>query len=222
MVVDLDASDPLAAFRDRFLIPDGVIYMNGNSLGPLSRDAKERMDEVVNNEWGNELIRGWNSAGWYELPWRLGDKIGRLIGAASGETVVCDSTSVNLFKAVAAAFAMRPGRNKIVTEAGNFPTDLYILDGLRRFVGEDCVVDIRPREEVADAIDSETAVVVLTHVHYVSGALFPMADITAKAHAAGDAAQRCRRRLRCWLRLQTSQRRPGCASIHLRRETPSR
>jgi len=188
MVVDLDASDPLAAFRDRFLIPDGVIYMNGNSLGPLSRDAKERMDEVVNNEWGNELIRGWNSAGWYELPWRLGDKIGRLIGAASGETVVCDSTSVNLFKAVAAAFAMRPGRNKIVTEAGNFPTDLYILDGLRRFVGEDCVVDIRPREEVADAIDSETAVVVLTHVHYVSGALFPMADITAKAHAAGALA----------------------------------
>ena len=188
MVVDLDASDPLAAFRDRFLIPEGVIYMNGNSLGPLSRDAKERMDEVVNNEWGNELIRGWNSAGWYELPWRLGDKIGRLIGAASGETVVCDSTSVNLFKAVAAAFAMRPGRNKIVTEAGNFPTDLYILDGLRRFVGEDCVVDIRPREEVADAIDSETAVVVLTHVHYVSGALFPMADITAKAHAAGALA----------------------------------
>lgn len=188
MVVDLDASDPLAAFRDRFLIPDGVIYMNGNSLGPLSRDAKERMDYVVSNEWGNELIRGWNSAGWYELPWRLGDKIGRLIGAASGETVVCDSTSVNLFKAVAAAFSMHPGRNKIVTEAGNFPTDLYILDGLRRFVGEDCVVDIRPREEVADAIDSETAVVVLTHVHYVSGALFPMADITAKAHAAGALA----------------------------------
>jgi kynureninase len=188
MVVDLDASDPLAAFRDRFLIPDGVIYMNGNSLGPLSRDAKERMDYVVSNEWGNELIRGWNSAGWYELPWRLGDKIGRLIGAASGETVVCDSTSVNLFKAVAAAFSMRPGRNKIVTEAGNFPTDLYILDGLRGFVGEDCVVDIRPREEVADAIDSETAVVVLTHVHYVSGALFPMADITAKAHAAGALA----------------------------------
>ncbi len=188
MVVDLDASDPLAAFRDRFLIPDGVIYMNGNSLGPLSRDAKERMDYVVSNEWGNELIRGWNSAGWYELPWRLGDKIGRLIGAASGETVVCDSTSVNLFKAVAAAFSMHPGRNKIVTEAGNFPTDLYILDGLRGFVGEDCVVDIRPREEVADAIDSETAVVVLTHVHYVSGALFPMADITAKAHAAGALA----------------------------------
>ena len=185
MAIDLDANDPLAAFRERFLIPEGIIYMNGNSLGPLTRDAKERMDDVVSNEWGNELIRGWNSAGWYELPWRLGDKIGRLVGAASGETVVCDSTSVNLFKAVAAAFAMRPGRNKIVTEAGNFPTDLYILDGLRRFVGEDCIVDIRAREDVADAIDSDTAVVVLTHVHYVSGALFPMAAITAKAHDVG-------------------------------------
>jgi len=185
MVDDLDANDPLAAFRERFLIPPGIVYMNGNSLGPLSRDAKQKMDDVVSNEWGNELVRGWNSAGWYELPWRLGDKIGRLIGAASGETVVCDSTSVNLFKAVAAAFAMRPGRNKIVTEAGNFPTDLYILDGLRRFIGEDCVVDIRPRAEVADAICSDTAVVVLTHVHYVSGAIFPMADITARAHDAG-------------------------------------
>ncbi len=182
---DLDANDPLADFRERFLIPDGIIYMNGNSLGPLTCDARDRIKKTVNDEWGEELIRGWNSAGWYELPWRLGDKIGQLIGAAKGEVVVCDSTSVNLFKAVAAAFKMRPGRNKIVTEAGNFPTDLYILDGLRRFVGEDCVVDIRPREEVADAIDSDTAVVVLTHVHYVSGALFPMADITAKAHDVG-------------------------------------
>jgi kynureninase len=185
MATDLDANDPLAVFRERFLIPDGITYMNGNSLGPLSRDAKERMDKVVGHEWGNELVRGWNSAGWYDLPWRLGDKIGHLIGANGGETVICDSTSVNLFKAVAAAFAMRPGRNKIVTEAGNFPTDLYILDGLRRFVGEDCVIDIRPRDEVLQAIDSDSAVVVLTHVHYVSGALFPLADITAKAHEAG-------------------------------------
>jgi len=185
MVADLDASDPLAAFRDRFLIPDGVIYMNGNSLGPLTRDAKARMDKVIGEEWGTELIRAWNSAGWYELPWRLGDKIGCLIGAASGQTVVCDNTSVNLFKAAAAAFALRPERKKIVTEAGNFPTDLYMLDGLRRFLGDECEVDIRPRAEVLDAIDADTAVVVLTHVHYVSSAIFPMADITAGTQEAG-------------------------------------
>ncbi len=185
MAADADASDPLAAFRDRFLIPDGVIYMNGNSLGPLTRDAKARMDKVIGEEWGTELIRAWNSAGWYELPWRLGDKIGCLIGAASGQTVVCDNTSVNLFKAAAAAFALRPERKKIVTEAGNFPTDLYMLDGLRRFLGDECEVEIRPRAEVLDAIDADTAVVVLTHVHYVSSAIFPMADITAGTQEAG-------------------------------------
>lgn len=185
MVMDLDAGDTLAAFRGRFLIPDGIIYMNGNSLGPLTRDAQQRMDRVVNEEWGNELIRGWNSAGWYALPWRLGDKIGELMGAAPGQTVVCDSTSVNLFKAVAAAFAIHEGRTTIVTEAGNFPTDLYVLDGLRRFIGDDCTVDIRPRGEVIEAINSDTAVVVLTHVHYVSAAVYPMAEVTAQAHAAG-------------------------------------
>jgi len=184
-VMNPDAGDPLAPFRDRFLIPDGIIYMNGNSLGPLTRDARDRMDKVVGDEWGTELIRGWNSAGWYELPWRLGDKIGRLVGAEPGETVVCDSTSVNLFKATAAAFTLRPGRKKIVTEAGNFPTDVYMLDGLRCFLGDECEVDIRPRDKVIDAIDADTAVVVLTHVHYVSSAVFPMTDVTARAHDAG-------------------------------------
>ena len=182
MVTDLDASDPLAQFQQRFLIPDGIVYMNGNSLGPLTRDAQLRMDKVVNDEWGRELIRGWNSAGWYELPWRVGDKIGQLAGAAPGETVVCDSTSVNLFKVVAAAFLMQEGRNTIVTEAGNFPTDLYMLDGLKRFVGDECNIDIHARDDVVSSINSKTAVVVLTHVHYVSAAIFPMADITARAH----------------------------------------
>ena len=185
MIADPDASDPLAQFRERFLIPDGITYMNGNSLGPLTRDAQRRMNNVVNDEWGKELIRGWNSAGWYEIPWRVGDKIGRLIGAAPGETVVCDSTSINLFKAAAAAFALREGRSKIVTETGNFPTDLYMLDGLRRIVGNKCTVDIRARDDIVSAIDADTAVVVLTHVHYVSAEIFPMAEITAQAHAAG-------------------------------------
>jgi len=181
----LDAEDPLRRFRTRFVLPNGLIYMNGNSLGPLPHDTRERMQNVVENEWGNELVRGWNSAGWYDLPWRVGDKIGRLIGAAAGETVIGDSTSVNLFKAVAAARALRPLRRDIVTEAGNFPTDLYILDGLSRLADETCKIRICDRQNVLSSIDTNTAVVVLTHVHYISGALFPMAKIVAAAHALG-------------------------------------
>lgn len=185
LLSEKDLNDPLAPFGERFVIPDGLVYMNGNSLGPLTISARDRMTAAVADEWGNELIRGWNTAGWYDIPWRLGDKIGKLIGAGQGETVVCDSTSVNLFKAVAAARGLRPDRTKIVTEAGNFPTDLYVLDGLKRFMGNAFDVDIRPREAVADAIDAETAVVVLTHVHYVSGEIFPMTEVTRLAHEAG-------------------------------------
>lgn len=182
---EMDAADPLAAFRERFVLPGDLVYMNGNSLGPLTSNARDRMSAAVADEWGTQLIRGWNTAGWYEIPWRLGDKIGQLIGARQGETVVCDSTSVNLFKAVAAARGLRRDRTKIVTEAGNFPTDLYVLDGLKHFAGDAFDIDIRPREEVADAIDAETAVVVLTHVHYVSSEIFPMTEITHLAHEAG-------------------------------------
>ncbi|MGI9263033.1 MAG: kynureninase [Woeseiaceae bacterium] len=185
MLSRMDSNDPLAPFREHFVIPDNLVYMNGNSLGPLTVSAQERMATAVADEWGNQLIRGWNKAGWYDIPWRLGDKIGKLIGAGQGETVVCDSTSVNLFKAVSAACGLRPERTKIVSEAGNFPTDLYVLDGFKRFAGDAYDVDIRPREEVADAIDAETAVVVLTHVHYISGEIFPMTEVTRLAHAAG-------------------------------------
>lgn len=185
MLSQMDSNDPLAPFRERFVLPEGLVYMNGNSLGPLTISARDRMTAAVAEEWGNQLIRGWNTAGWYDIPWRLGDKIGRLIGADQGETVVCDSTSVNLFKAVAAACGLRPGRTKIVSEAGNFPTDLYVLDGFKRFAGNAFDVDICPREAVSNAIDAETAVVVLTHVHYVSGEIFPMTEITRLAHEAG-------------------------------------
>ena len=181
----LDDADPLAAMRDRFLLPKNTVYMNGNSLGPLCRDAREKMSTVIDTEWGEELIRGWNTAGWYEMAGRLGDKIGKLIGAEPGQTVVSDSTSVNLFKVVAAAVALRPERSRIVTEAGNFPTDLYVLDGLIRHLGRDCSVDICQRDDVFDAIDEQTAVVVLTHVHYVSGAIFPMPEINQRAHDVG-------------------------------------
>ncbi len=180
-----DRQDPLRSFRDHFLIPEGVIYMNGNSLGPLTKDAKDRMSEAVSREWGEQLIRGWNTAGWYDMPRRIGDKIGHLIGASEGETLLCDSTSVNLFKAVAAALALNPGRRRIVSESGNFPTDLYILDGIRSFLKGDYEVDIRPRDEIQGAIDADTAVVVLTHVHYVSGEIFPMDAINRLAHENG-------------------------------------
>ena len=181
----LDRDDPLAAFRERFHLPADLIYMNGNSLGPLTIDAERRMSTAVTSEWGESLIRGWNDAGWYQMPQRIGDKIGRLIGASPGETVVADSTSVNLFKAVAAACYLRPGRRKIVSETGNFPTDLYVLDGISGFARGDLEVSIVERDRLYDAIDSDTAVVVLTHVHYVSGEIFPMQELTARAHEAG-------------------------------------
>jgi len=183
----LDASDPLKDFKDRFCLPDGLVYMNGNSLGPLSVDAKARMVQAVSEEWGEQLIKGWNTAGWYDIPGRIGDKIAQIIGANPGETVLCDSTSVNLFKAVSAALSLNSNskRTKILSEAGNFPTDLYILNGIRQFARGDYQVEIVDRDAVMAAIDAQTAVVVLTHVHYVSGAIFPMEEITRKAHEIG-------------------------------------
>lgn len=182
---DLDEKDPLKSIKEKFLIPEGTLYMNGNSLGPLSLDAKTRMAKAVSDEWGNELIKGWNTAGWYDMPKRIGDKIGSLIGAKSGETLLCDSTSVNLFKAVSAALSLQSGRRKIISESGNFPTDLYILDGIGRFIKGDYDLEILDRSEILNAIDEETAVVVLTHVHYVSGEIFPMEEINQRAHEKG-------------------------------------
>ncbi|WP_255834449.1 kynureninase [Kordiimonas sp. SCSIO 12603] len=181
----MDAADPLKEYADRFLIPEGVIYMNGNSLGPLTKDAKKRMASAVENEWGNELIRGWNTAGWYDMSHRVGNKIAKLIGASEGEVVLADSTSVNLFKTLVSALHLNPGRRKIISEKGNFPTDLYIIDGVRQLTGEHYTVETHERADVMDAIGDDTAVVLLTHVHYVSGEIFPMAEITEKAHACG-------------------------------------
>src|SRR5580704_5077737 len=141
-----DATDPLGVLRDRFVIPDGVIYLDGNSLGPLPRAAVGTFNRTIEQEWGQDLIKSWNSAGWFELPLRLGDRIGALIGAAPGQTVVCDTTSINLYKAVHAAMALRPNRDVVIAEAASFPTDLYIIEGAmasagrpmrRRLVGSD-------------------------------------------------------------------------------------
>lgn len=183
--MDMDRASPFVDSRARFVLPQGCIYMNGNSLGPLTMAAEDRMVRTVRQEWGEGLIRSWNSAGWYDLPVRLGDKIARLVGADAGEVAVTDSTSVNLFKAAAAAAALRPGRPKIISEKGNFPTDLYVLDGLSRFMGDGRKLVTYDRANVVHAIDEDTAVVVLTHVHYVSSEMFDMAAVTQRAHEKG-------------------------------------
>ena len=180
-----DAADPLAKFRGRFELPDGVVYLDGNSLGPLPRAVASRLDAVVAQEWGEGLIRSWNDAGWIDLPVRVGGKIAGLIGAAPEEVICCDSTSVNLFKLLSAALALRPGRSVILSEAGNFPTDNYVAEGLARFSNGAARLRCVAPEAVTDAIDEQTAVVSLTHVNYRTGAMYDMAAITAAAHASG-------------------------------------
>jgi kynureninase len=177
----LDRDDPLAPFRERFSLPDGVIYLDGNSLGPLPRDTPARIAEVVQQQWGQSLIRAWNAHGWIDLAARVGERIGRLIGAAPACTIVADSTSVNLFKLLAAALALRPDRRVILTETANFPTDLYVAQGLSELTG--CTV--RRADDPVAALGHDVAVLLLTHVNYRTGAMHDMASITARAHDVG-------------------------------------
>ncbi|MGI3784279.1 MAG: kynureninase [Janthinobacterium lividum] len=185
----LDAEDPLAAFRDEFVLPPGV-YLDGNSLGARPKAAAARAAAVVEREWGEDLIGSWNTAGWFDLPLRLGDRLAPLIGGGPGTTVVTDTTSANLFKALAAALALQaaadPRRTVVVSERDNFPTDLYIAEGLAELLGrghELRLVD--GPDELAGALDDRTAVVTLSHVNYRTGALWDLAEVTAQAHAAG-------------------------------------
>ena len=182
----MDAADALRAFRDRFLLPEGLIYLDGNSLGVASQAAFTELQKAATEEWGQDLIRSWNTAGWFDKPLALGDRVGRLIGAAAGQTVVCDTTSINIYKTLHAAMALRPDRPVIVSEGGSFPTDIYMAEG---------VVSTRPgaslRLEGVDApaieelIDGDVAVVLVNHVNYKSGELRDMAALTRKAHAHG-------------------------------------
>lgn len=181
----MDAADPLRHFRERFHLPEGLIYLDGNSLGALPKSAAERVSGVLAREWGDGLISSWNDAGWVDLPRRLGDKIGQLIGAGPGETIVTDSVSVNIFKALAAAVSLRPDRSVIVTEQGNFPTDQYIMQGLERFSGGKIEYRAVARSAVDDALDADTAVLLLTHVHYQTGEMWDMEALTARAHDVG-------------------------------------
>lgn len=180
-----DATDPLAPMKDRFDLPEGVIYMDGNSLGVLPKGVKERMADVVSREWGTDLIKSWNTADWINLPSRVGAKIAPLIGARPTEVVMADSTSINIFKVAAAACVMNKGRTKVISEPGNFPTDLYMLQGLTEFLGPDYTLEIVDRDKIVDAIDDNTAVVLLTHVHYVTADMFDMAGVTKAAHEHG-------------------------------------
>ncbi|MCS7055235.1 MAG: kynureninase [Thermoflexales bacterium] len=181
----LDVHDPLASFRARFYLPEGVIYLDGNSLGPLPGAARQRLAQVVEAEWGEGLIRSWNAAGWIELPRRIGDKLARLIGAQPGEVIVADSTSINLFKVLAGALALRPGRRRIVSERDNFPTDLYMAQGLIELIGGGHELRLVEADEIGDAMDEDTAVVMLTHVNYRDGRMHDMAAVTRRAHACG-------------------------------------
>ena len=182
-----DATDPLHPLRELFSIPDGVIYLDGNSLGAMPKAALARATEVVTREWGQGLIRSWNTAGWFSLPQRLGNQIAPLIGAGPDQVVVTDCTSINLFKVLSAALSIAqqdaPQRRVIVSERSNFPTDLYIAEGLCKERGY--TLQLVEPDEIAEALTEHVAVLMLTHVNYRTGAMHDMAAVTAAAHRAG-------------------------------------
>lgn len=189
--VALDAADPLRAHRAAFALPEGVVYLDGNSLGALPRATGARVREVIEHEWGDGLIRSWNTARWTELPRRVGAKIARLVGAQRDEVLCADSTSVNVFKVLAAALRLQArdaGRRTILSERGNFPTDLYVAEGLAGLLGAGHALRLADADELADAIDERTAVVMLTHVNFRTGAMHDLAGLTRRAHDAGALA----------------------------------
>ena len=184
----LDRDDPLAPLRARFRLPEGIIYLDGNSLGALPADVPAHVAAVTETQWGEGLIRSWNNHDWIDLPARVGNRIAPLIGAAAGTVVAADSTSVNLFKVLVAALRLRPGRRVILTEAGNFPTDAYMADSVARLLAEEHEVRAVPASALPAALTADVAVLLLTEVNYRTGARHDMAGLTAAAHAAGALA----------------------------------
>jgi kynureninase len=186
----LDAGDPLREFRELFELPPDVIYLDGNSLGPLPRSTRDRLSELVEGEWGTRVIRGWDE-GWIDLPVTVGDQIGGLLGAGPGQTVVGDSTSVCFYKLASAALELRPGRSEIVTDVDNFPTDRYVLEGIAQQRGLEIVWAQFDRtrgpvaDEVAALVGERTALVSFSHVSYRSAFVADMAAVTRAAHEAG-------------------------------------
>jgi kynureninase len=183
--VALDRADPIAPLRDEFDLPEGLIYLLGNSLGPLARRVLGRLDRAMRNDWATGLIRSWDDAGWWDLPVTLGSKIAPIIGAEPSEVLVADSTSINVFKTVCAAAALRPGRRTIVTEAENFPTDLYLVGAAAKAMGDLAVRPVEDLGHLSDELGDDVGVVELSHVDYRTSRLAPMREITAQIHAAG-------------------------------------
>ncbi|MEM1400081.1 MAG: kynureninase [Pseudomonadota bacterium] len=182
----LDQADPLAPLRRHFDLPVNTIYMDGNSLGPLPGAVKERMRQTVDEEWGDHLIRSWNDADWVNLPQSVGEKIAPLIGAPVGSVIASDSTSINLFKVLSAAIDQQPGRQKIISERANFPTDLYMAQGLAAFLGQGHqLVLLDDPDDLDTVLDDDVAVVMLTHVNYRTGRMLDMKTMTAKAQNVG-------------------------------------
>ena len=195
--IALDQGDALAPLRDQFDLPAGVIYLDGNSLGARPKAAMARARQVIETEWGTDLIRSWNTNGWFDLPKRLGDRLAPLIGAGQGEVVITDTTSVNLFKALAAALQMQAShadpahaaRRVIVSERSNFPTDLYMAQGLAQWLDRGYQLRlVDDPAELAQAIDADCAVAMLTHVNYRSGYQHDMAAVSAHCHQQGALA----------------------------------
>jgi kynureninase len=171
--------------KDLFHIPDGLIYLDGNSLGPIPKAVPAATQKMLTDEWGELLIRGWNKAGWMNQPTKLGDQIAPIIGVVAGSVAVGDTLSVKVFQALAAALQLNPDRRKILSDNGNFPTDLYMAEGLIRTIGKDHKLITVDPTDVINSIDDDTAVVMLTQVDYRTGRLHDTKTITAAAHAAG-------------------------------------
>ena len=171
--------------RAAFHIPEDMIYLDGNSLGPLPKSAAKRVAQVVEDEWGQHLIKGWNDCGWMASPTQMGDRIGRLIGAEPGHVVIGDTLSIKVYQALASALQMRPDRKVILSDSGNFPSDLYMAEGLIGLLGGDYELRVVAPEDVADAITEDIAVTMITEVDYRTGRKHDMADLTRRAHDAG-------------------------------------
>ncbi len=182
---NLDKKDPLAHLRNSFYLPKGKINMDGNSLGSLPKSTKKRLQEVVQKEWGDGMIGSWSSAGWFESPIRVGNKIASLIGAAEGEVIVADTTSVNIYKALCAAISLNEGRKIMLSEKGNFPTDLYMMQGIASFSNGELINKVVEPTAILEELTEEVAVLLLTQVHYKTATIKDMRTITKKAHEKG-------------------------------------